>query len=107
MPLFPLQRVLQTIYKEHTFQFANIFHVPFSSLAGVANYIEKLHQNFLWGRIGEELIFYLLSWSKICSPISKGELGVQNLISFNCALLGKSLWRYVHERGVVESCGRL
>jgi hypothetical protein len=24
---------------------------------------------------------------------------------FNCALLGKWLWHYVNERGMVESCG--
>jgi hypothetical protein len=52
----------------------------------------------LWGGIGEEFKFHLVNWSKVCSPISSGGLGIRNLRIFNKALLGKWLWRYVHER---------
>jgi hypothetical protein len=41
----------------------------FSLSAGVANRIEKLHQDFLWGGLGEEFKFHLVSWFKACSPI--------------------------------------
>jgi len=37
-------------------------------LAGVANHIEKL---------GEEFRFHLVSWSKVCSLISKGGWGTK------------------------------
>jgi hypothetical protein len=43
------------------------------------NYIEKLQQDFLYGGLGEEFKFHLISWSKVCSSISEGELEVRNL----------------------------
>jgi hypothetical protein len=53
--------------------------------------IEKLQQDFLWGGLGEEFKYHLVSWSKVCSPISEGGLGIRNLLMFNRALLGKWL----------------
>jgi hypothetical protein len=64
----------------------------FPLFAGVAN------RDLLWIGLGEEFKFHLVSWSKVCSPISERELGVWNLLIFNRALLEKWLWRYVHER---------
>jgi hypothetical protein len=40
----------------------------------------------------------MVSWSKVCNPISEGGLGIRNLVMFNWALLGKWLWRYGSER---------
>jgi hypothetical protein len=60
--------------------------LPFPT--NVANRIEKLHLDFLWGGLGE-FKFHLVSWPKVCFPIYKRGLGVQNLLLFNCALLGK------------------
>jgi len=74
--------------------YLSLFSIP----ASVANRIEKLHRDFLWGGLGEEFKYHLISWSKTCSPISEGGLGIRNLRIFNRALLGKWLWRYVHER---------
>jgi len=52
--------------------------------------------------LGEESKFHLVRWSKVCSPISDGGLGIRNLLLFNHALLG--LWRYGIER---EAWGRV
>lgn len=48
----------------------------FPILVGVANRLEKLQRDFLWGRVGEELKFHLVHRSKICTLISLGRLGV-------------------------------
>jgi hypothetical protein len=39
-----------------------------------------------------------VKWSKICTPIISGGLGLKNMIQFNRALLGQWLWRYVMKR---------
>jgi len=74
--------------------FLSLFPIPSS----VASRIEKLHRDFLWGGLGEEFKYHLVSWSTVCSPISEGGLGIRNLRIFNQALLGKWLWRFAHER---------
>ncbi|KAG6636396.1 hypothetical protein CIPAW_11G108300 [Carya illinoinensis] len=56
--------------------------------------IERLYREFLWSGIGDEFKFHLISWDKVCRPISSGGLGLKNLRTFNQALLGKWLWRY-------------
>jgi hypothetical protein len=48
----------------------------FSLPAGVVNRIEKIQLDFLWGGLGEEFKFHLLSWPKVCSLIVEGGLGV-------------------------------
>jgi hypothetical protein len=70
----------------------------FPIAGSVAARIEKLQRDFLWGGIGEEFKYHLVSWSKVCTPISKGELSIRNLLIFNCALSGKWLWQFGIER---------
>jgi hypothetical protein len=53
----------------------------FPLCVSVANLVEKLHQDFLWGGLGEKFKFYLVSWSKVCSPIFKGGLGFRTCCS--------------------------
>jgi hypothetical protein len=72
----------------------SLFPIP----ASAANCIEKLQRDFLWGGIGEEFKYHLVSWAKVCSPISARGLGIRNLRIFNHALLGKWLWRFGIER---------
>jgi len=74
--------------------FLSLFPIP----SGVASCIEKLHRDFLWGGLGEEFKYHLVSWSTVCFPISEGGLRIRNLRIFNQALLGKWLWRFAHER---------
>jgi hypothetical protein len=64
--------------------FLSLFHLPRS----VAAQLEKLQRDFLWGGLGEGSKVHLVKWSKVCSPISNGGLGIQNLLLFNQALLG-------------------
>jgi hypothetical protein len=68
-----------TLIKRTLSNLPTYFLSLFPILATVANYIEKLQRDFLWGGIGEEIKYHLVSWSKVCSPISKGGLGIQNL----------------------------
>jgi len=77
--------------------FLSLFLIPSS----VASRMEKLHRDFLWGGLGEEFKYHLVSWSTICSPISEGGLGIRNLRIFNQTLLGKWLWHFAHEREVL------
>jgi hypothetical protein len=74
--------------------FMSLFPLP----AGVANCIEELQHDFQWVGLGEEFKYHLVSWSKVCSPIFEGGLGLWNLLMFNLALLRKWLGYYVHER---------
>ena len=65
--------------------YMSLFKIPIK----VANRIEKLQRDFLWGRVGKEFKYHLVKWSKVCSPLLTGELGLRKLVDFNCALLGK------------------
>jgi hypothetical protein len=67
--------------------FMSLFTLPTS----VANHIEMLQSDLLWDRIGEEFKYHLVSWPKVCTPISKGGLGIRKLLWFNHALLSKWL----------------
>jgi hypothetical protein len=72
----------------------SLFPIPSS----VANRLERMQRNFLWGGIKEENKFHLVNWSKVCSPLQNGGLGIRNLRRFNQALLGKWLWRFAMEK---------
>ncbi len=51
----------------------------------VANGMERLQRNFLWGLVG---------WDTICAPIANGGLGVRKIGTFNQALLGRKIHIY-------------
>ena len=69
--------------------FLSLFTIP----THVANKIEKLQRDFLWG-VSK---FHLLGWDKVCAPIANGGLGIRKLSTFNKVLLGKWLWRFGKE----------
>jgi hypothetical protein len=48
--------------------YMSLFKIPVK----VANHIEKLQRDFLWGGVGEEFKYHLVKWSKVCSPLSVG-----------------------------------
>jgi hypothetical protein len=63
----------------------------FPILVGVANRIEKLQREFLWGGFNNEpkfhLVnffffffdkkFHLVNWKKVCTPLSLGSLAIR------------------------------
>ena len=69
--------------------FLSLFTIP----THVANKIEKLQRDFLWG----DSKTHLIEWDKVCAPIANGGLGIRKLTTFNKALLGKWLWRFGKE----------
>jgi len=68
---------------------------------GVANRLEKLQRDFLWGDIGDDFKYHLVKWSTIFSSKISGGLGMRNMIQFNKVWLGKKLWRFAMERDVL------
>ena len=44
--------------------------------ASVVNRIEKLQGDFLWGGLGQEFKYHLVSLSKACLPLFKGGLRI-------------------------------
>jgi hypothetical protein len=47
--------------------FLSLFPLPPS----IANRIDKLQRDFLWEGRGDKVKFHLISWSKVCLPLSK------------------------------------
>ena len=75
----------------------------------MANHLEKLQRDFLWGGIGEEKRFHLLQWDKVCLPLQNGGLAIKNIRLFNHAPLGKWIchfgteWNYFEGKSLRQS----
>jgi hypothetical protein len=87
-----LNLIKSMLYNLPTY-YLSLFLVPMS----VANRIEKIQRDFLWGGMGDENKLHLVSWNQVCHPLRIGGLGIRNVLKFNKALLEKWLWRYANE----------
>ncbi|GFS41977.1 protein kinase superfamily protein [Actinidia rufa] len=45
--------------------------------ASVANRLEKVQVDFLWGIVGKVFKYYLVDWDVVCNPIRDGDLSVR------------------------------
>ena len=75
--------LLQSTLSSLPTYFLSLFTIPKS----VANRLEKLQRDFLWGGMGNNFKHHLVGWDKVCVPKAKGGLGVRSLVLFN-----KTLW---------------
>ena len=82
-----------TLIKSTLSNLPTYFLSLFPILASMANQIERLQRNFLWGSLGDDPKIHLVKWASVCAPISSGGLRIRKLSLFKEALLGKWLWR--------------
>jgi len=71
----------------------------FKALAAVCNRIRSIQRKFLWewGRQNKSISW--VSWDNVCKPLQERGLGVNELRSFNLALLVKWKWRLMNGEG--------
>jgi hypothetical protein len=73
-----------------------IFYLSFMKmLVEVWKRIVRLQRRFLWDGSKQLAKSYVLRWSEVCKPKSRGGLGVRVLCLVNMVLLGKWKWRLI------------
>jgi len=68
----------------------------------MANNLEAIRRNFLWGSFGSDFKCHLMRRNIVEQPMSQGGIDVKDLCLFNEALLDKELWRFVNEKGNIQ-----
>ncbi|KAH1246661.1 putative ribonuclease H protein [Glycine max] len=66
----------------------SFFKIPLK----VAQKVNSLQRNFLWGGSQDLKKIAWVKWEGICLPKELGGLGIKDITSFNAALLGRWLW---------------
>jgi hypothetical protein len=65
-----------TLIKNTLSNLPTYFLPLFSILVGVANRIKKIQWDFLWGGVGDEVKFHLISWSKVSTLFPQESWGL-------------------------------
>jgi len=87
--------LIKNVFSSIPTYFLSLFPLP----PYVANKLEAIQMNFLWGSFGSDFKFHLVRWNIVKQPLSMGGLGVRDLRLFNEALLEKWFWRFMNEKG--------
>jgi hypothetical protein len=61
----------------------------------IANRLEKLERDFLWGGLGDEFEYQHVNWKTMFASIQDGG---RRLLILNLVLLGKWQWPYLEEK---------
>ena len=72
--------------------FLSLFSIP----QAVANRLERIQRNFLWGSSEEAFKYPLVAWNKVCWLVEK-VWGFERLVCLIKPLLGKWLWQFGSE----------
>ena len=73
--------------------YLSLFTIP----QHVADRLERIQRNVLWGRSTDVFKYSLVAWEKVVWPVEVGGLGIWRIGLFNQALLEKWLWRFGKE----------
>ena len=63
--------LLKSIFSSLSTFFLSLFTIP----PAVADRLERIQRNFLWGSSEEAFKYPLIAWNKVCWPIETGGLG--------------------------------
>ncbi|KAK2646365.1 hypothetical protein Ddye_021560 [Dipteronia dyeriana] len=74
--------------------FLSVFKIPM----GMANSIERLQRNFLWGDSLGNKKLHLVRWDSMRKGEVFGGLGIDHIIDKNNSLLAKWIWRFGIEK---------
>lgn len=71
-----------------------LFTVPIS----IANKMEEIMRNFIWGTTNKGRRYHLMAWDLVCQPKEWGGLGIRRIKEMNTTLLCKWIWIFGTER---------
>lgn len=63
----------------------------------VVKEVIRIQRNFLWGEVRGGRKICWVNWKRVCSPRSKGGLGVRDVRLVNLSLMAKWKWRILQE----------